>query len=243
MPSSGVASKVAAAREPGFVFSLVHARVFIVLVAPRSGQTSTGICDALVAVVYEGVSVRSRVRALTVVVFAAILVGLACSDAGAATRSSWALKAPRAAVRSRSVPAEIDRTSPKPGDEPSTARIAVPGRTYHADTGSQTPDASRYYNALWKVWLPRRTDVTISWSQPPAGRIQLNVLPGCITNRTWANQEPLLSSNTGSSGRVAFVFIAAVAGWYYLDFGVSASPGRYTFSLSRPRRDCHDFGC
>ena len=131
----------------------------------------------------------------------------------------------------------------RPGDQPSTARVATPAHTYHSDLTAQTADTTGYYNALWKVWLRGRTQITINWSQTPSARIQLNILPGEITNRTWANQEPLLSSHTGSNGHIAFVFVAAASGWYYLDFGVTKSPGPYTFSLSRPTRDCHDFGC
>lgn len=132
---------------------------------------------------------------------------------------------------------------PRPGDEPSTARVATPGHTYHGDTASQTPDRSGYYGALWKVRLTRLTHLTIRWSQPPTGTVQLNILPA-VTDGDWASQQPLLSSNSGSNGRAAFVFDVAVTGWYYLDF-VSESrpgsqapgtPGPYTFSLGRVRR-------
>lgn len=163
---------------------------------------------------------RSRDRLRTAVVFGSVFVALVFTEPGCGASS----------------------TQPKPGDEPSTARVAVPGNTYHGNNASQTPDKSGYYSALWKVRLRRETEVTISWSQPPSGHVQLNVLPE-VTDRTWANQEPLTSSNTGPNGHVAFVFIAATTGWYYLDFGVTQKPGPYSFSLGRPRRDCHDFGC
>ena len=121
--------------------------------------------------------------------------------------------------------------NPRPGDEPSTARPARPNHTYHGDLASQTRDKWGDYHALWKVRLRRVTQVSVRWSQRAGGRIQLNVLPN-VTDRSWPNEEPLLSSNTGRHLHASFVFIAAISGWYYLDFW-SERPGRYTFSLGR----------
>lgn len=122
-------------------------------------------------------------------------------------------------------------TPPKPGDRPSTARVALPCHGYHGDLAAQTADRWGYRSALWKVRLKRLTQLTVRWSQPVGGRIQLNELPGVITDRTWHNQEPVDSSNTGADGRAAFILVAAVPGWHYLDF-VSPRAGTYSFALS-----------
>lgn len=130
----------------------------------------------------------------------------------------------------------------RPGDAPSTARVALLGHTYQGTLASQSPDKSGYRHALWKVRMRGGTDISIRWSQPAKGAVQLDVDSG-VTDRNWATTQPLLSSVTGpynSNGGDTvgpkFVFTAATTGWYYLVFTsppASASRERYSFSLTR----------
>lgn len=130
--------------------------------------------------------------------------------------------------------------SPRPGEAPSTARVALLGKTYQGNLASQTPDKSGYRHALWKVRLRAGMTITVRWSQPAAGQIWLNVLPG-VTDRNWSTTQPLLTSVMGSynsnGGDVVgpkFVLPAATTAWYYLVFtSPPGHPARYSFGLSR----------
>lgn len=123
-------------------------------------------------------------------------------------------------------------TRPRPGDEPSTAREATPGHTYHGNLASQTRDSFGDYHGLWKVRLPG-TQVTVSWSHSTGGDMQVDIYAN-DTDR--GNQPPLFSCYVGPHRINTFVVNGVVGGWYYLDFWVSRRPGPYTFTLSPATR-------
>jgi hypothetical protein len=123
------------------------------------------------------------------------------------------------------------RRGAKPGDVPSTARVARVGKTNRGDVSTHIPDGNGDTREFWRVLLHAGDRVHIGWAQPNGGNDYLDVLPVGTTNGNYSQVSSITERQPASNGHDAFNFVANRTGWYFLELS-SSRPGAYSFAIT-----------